>query len=288
MYSLVIGVGLVLTASVAASVALIFQKRAHRTPPAVRTVQWWVGICLAACASVTDAVALRFVRTSVIGVLACASIPINVVVSWWMLGETTTPKQRIFLATAVVGIIVTVMAVPHEEPTPDDLRTFATTQTCVVLGGIWVVMLFIYAWEYVQARRKPLVYAALAGLSGAQFVTYGTAVLHTLTFRINPTQATSLWALAIAALAFHLYTLNIGLANGAAIPVTTLFQCVWCLSNLCNGIVVYGDLKDALPGQVAIFAVGVIFSLGAMCGAQLSKRDGHGVELAATVSHGTI
>lgn len=267
MYALLVGAGLVLTASVAASVALIFQKRAHETPPAYKTIQWWVGICLAACASVTDAVALRYIRTSIVGILACASIPINVVVSWWMLGERTSGRQRIFLATAVVGIVVAVAAIPHAEPTPDDLETFTRTFTCVFLGAVWGCLLVGLALAH-----APAAYAVLAGVSGAQFVTYGTAVIHTLRVTINAAQVASLWALGATALGTHLYTLNVGLARGEAVPVTTTFQCVWCLTNLLNGIVVYGDMDGAEPAQVGLFAVGVLFAVGSMIGAQLSRR----------------
>ena len=102
---LIVGIGFVFVASVAASVAMIFQKRAHAEPPFYKHIQWWVGITLSACASIVDAVAMRFIRTSTIAVLACMSIPINVVVSWWLLSETTSYKQRIYLASAIVGIV---------------------------------------------------------------------------------------------------------------------------------------------------------------------------------------
>ena len=81
MLSILLRCGFVIIASVGASVGLIFQKKAHANPPVLMNLEWWTGIIIATLASITDSVALIFIRTSTIAVLACISIPINVIVS---------------------------------------------------------------------------------------------------------------------------------------------------------------------------------------------------------------
>lgn len=269
---LLFGVGFVFVASVAASVAMIFQKRAHAKPPFYKNIQWWVGITLAACASIVDAVAMHYVRTSTLAVLACMSIPINVVVSWWLLSETTTHKQRMYLASAIIGIITAILAVPHDDPTPDDLCQFTKIKNVVVLALFAITQIFLCAHDQVRDTRNPFVYAVLAGLTGAQFVTYGTASLHTLHMAISLSQTLSIWSLAGLALLAHVYTLNVALSVGDAIPVMTSFQCTWCVANIINGIIIYDDLKDADPTRIILFVLGVLFSLLATVGAQYHRN----------------
>ena len=269
---LLFGVGFVFVASVAASVAMIFQKRAHTKPPFYKNIQWWVGITLAACASIVDAVAMHYVRTSTLAVLACMSIPINVVVSWWLLSETTTHKQRVYLASAIIGIITAILAVPHEDPTPDDLEQFTCRKNIITLAILAVVQIYIWALDKMRDERNPFVYAVLAGMSGAQFVTYGTASLHTLKLSIAVTQMISIWTLATIALTAHIYVLNVALKVGDAIPVMTTFQCTWCVSNILHGIIIYDDLKDADPTRIILFILGVLFALLATIGAQYHRN----------------
>ena len=269
---LLFGAGFVFIASVAASVAMIFQKRAHARPPFYTNIQWWVGITLSACASIVDAVAMHYVRTSTIAVLACMSIPINVGVSWWLLSETTTKKQRVYLISAIVGIICAILAVPHEDPTPDDLEQFTHIKNIVTLGGIAVIQVYLWTADQVRDTRNPFVYAVLAGSTGAQFVTYGTATLHTLKMSIALTQTASIWTLAALSLAAHVYTLNYALKEGDAIPVMTTFQCTWCVSNVLHGIIIYDDLKDADPTRITLFVLGVLFALLATIGAQYHRN----------------
>ena len=162
---LLFGIGFVFIASVAASVAMIFQKRAHAHPPFYKHIQWWVGITLAACASIVDAVAMHYIRTSTIAVLACMSIPINVVVSWWLLSETTTHKQRIYLASAIIGIITAILAVPHEDPTPDDLQQFTRIKNIVTLSILAAAQIYLWSYDQVRDTRNPFIYAVLAGMT---------------------------------------------------------------------------------------------------------------------------
>ena len=268
---LIVGIGFVFVASVAASVAMIFQKRAHAEPPFYKHIQWWVGITLSACASIVDAVAMRFIRTSTIAVLACMSIPINVVVSWWLLSETTSYKQRIYLASAIVGIVTAILAVPRADPTPDDLIQFTRLKNMITLIVIAFTQIYVWIFDQIRPQRNPFLNAILAGISGAQFVAYGTAALHTLNMTINLLQTASIWFLAACALIAHVYTLNIALKTGAAIPVITTFQCTWCVSNILHGIVIYDDLKDTEPARIILFVLGVIFALLATIGAQYHR-----------------
>ena len=269
---LLFGIGFVFIASVAASVAMIFQKRAHAHPPFFRNIQWWVGITLAACASIVDAVAMHYVRTSILAVLACMSIPINVVVSWWLLSETTTRKQRIYLASAIIGILCAIIAVPREDPTPDDLQQFTSNKNIITLSILAALQMYTWAFDQVREQRNPFVYAVLAGMSGAQFVTYGTASLHTLKMTIALAQMISIWTLAIIALTAHVYLLNVALKVGDAIPVMTTFQCTWCVSNILHGIIIYDDLKDADPTRIILFILGILFALLATIGAQYHRN----------------
>ena len=271
MLSLLLGCGFVLVASVGASVGLIFQKRAHQTPPVLLNFEWWLGIAISICASITDTVALLFIRTSTVAVLACMSIPINVVVSWWMLGETTTRKQRLYLTTATIGIFVAILSIPHDEPSAEDLEIFTHTQTIItllVIGCAWIVALTV---EQLLPNRNPFFYAVLAGISGAQFVTYGTAAIHTARCSIAIAQTISIWTMAILSLLGQVFTLNIALATGHAIPIITTFQCTWCVANIFHGICIFNDLRHSTPVQVAIFALGVLFALLATIGAQYHR-----------------
>ena len=269
---LLFGIGFVFIASVAASVAMIFQKRAHAHPPFYKHIQWWVGITLAACASIVDAVAMHYIRTSTIAVLACMSIPINVVVSWWLLSETTTHKQRIYLASAIIGIITAILAVPHEDPTPDDLQQFTRIKNIITLSFLAAAQIYLWSYDQLRDTRNPFIYAILAGMTGAQFVTYGTASLHTLKMTLNTPQTISIWSLACIALISHVYTLNTALKAGDAIPVITTFQCTWCVSNILHGIIIYDDLKDAEPVRMVLFGLGVLFALLATIGAQYHRN----------------
>lgn len=271
MLSLLLGCGFVLIASVGASVGLIFQKRAHRTPPVLLNLEWWLGIAIATCASITDTVALFFIRTSTVAVLACMSIPINVVVSWWMLGETTTRKQRMYLTTATIGIFVAILAIPHDEPSAEDLEIFTHTQTIVALLIIGCVWIFALTIDQLLPNRNSFFYAVLAGISGAQFVTYGTAAIHTAKCSIAIAQTISIWIMAILSLLGHIFTLNVALATGQAIPIITTFQCTWCVANILHGICIFNDFRNGDPIRIAIFSLGVLFALGATVGAQYHR-----------------
>lgn len=271
MLSILLGCGFVIIASVGASVGLIFQKKAHANPPVLMNLEWWTGIIIATLASITDSVALIFIRTSTIAVLACISIPINVIVSGRLLKETTTTKQRMYLTAATVGILVAILAVPHNTPSPNDLEFFTRSQTItalLIVSCAWIATLTI---EQLLPDRNPFFYAIMAGISGAQFLTYGTAAIHTGHIIINVTQTISIAIMALLSLLAHVYTLNVALASGDAIPVTTTFQCTWCVANILHGIFIFNDLKNGDPIRISIFALGVLFTLLATVGAQYHR-----------------
>ena len=186
--------------------------------------------------------------------------------------RNNTRKQRIYLASAIVGIICAILAVPHEDPTPDDLEQFTCTKNIITLATLAAVQLYIWAFDQVRETRNPFIYAVLAGMSGAQFVTYGTASLHTLKLSIALAQMLSIWILALIELTAHVYLLNIALKEGDAIPVMTTFQCTWCVSNILHGIIIYDDLKDADPTRIILFILGVLFALLATIGAQYHRN----------------
>ena len=100
-----VGSFLVIVASTASSISFNFQKLAHRetnwedprTQTKLRKVPLQtplycrnymiLGFLLTVAATVCDAIALFFIGATMIGVVGCTAIPINVVVSRWLLKE---------------------------------------------------------------------------------------------------------------------------------------------------------------------------------------------------------
>ena len=109
------GIFLVFVASTASSVGMNFQKLAHRqtdyedprtckilrTKPREDSIYirpyMILGFILSLCAMVCDSAALLFIGTTMIGILGCMSIPINVFVSRFLLHETIKSSEKWYI-----------------------------------------------------------------------------------------------------------------------------------------------------------------------------------------------
>ena len=289
--STLVGSCFVLLASTCSSLSTSFQKMAHRQTnykdprtqlelrPTPLTSPYWcrgyflLGMCLSIAAVSCDAISLYFIGTTLIGVLGCFSIPINIVVNRILLYEEIICKETLYILIITLGCVLSIVTSVSHEPI-ETFIYFASIETAIVLIIVWVIcfilvlIVMIYRTDYTQL----VIYSILSGIMGAMTMTMAKYLID-LHFLVNnnlpmpPTlQIISAGIILIICIPLHILSLNLALKKFNAHHAVTIFQATWCISNVTLGIIIFKDLNNINTSQACIFLSGVLTSfVGVLC-----------------------
>lgn len=291
------GVFLVFLASTASSVGMNFQKMAHRqtdyedprtcnklrqekrTDDVYLRPYMILGFILSICAMVCDSGALIFIGTTAIGILGTMSIPINVVVSRFLLYEKIKSEEKWFILTITVGCVLCLFTATSHEPI-ETFQRFARWDTAQFIICLWALAATLYlASVLVNSMRYQLIaLSVVSGIMGSQFVTMGKYLLDmtwllAVEYPLPPTlQIIGVSIIAVIALCLQVIFLNKALEKFNATHAVAIFQCTWCILNVTQGIIIFGDMSSASGLEFGIFACGFVITVGGVIG--LSRQIG--------------
>ena len=293
--SQIAGICLIAVASTCSSIGMNFQKLAHRqtnyhdprtmqksrTDPLTSSVYlrpyMIIGFILAAAAVVCDSLALFFIGTTMIGVLGCMAIPINVFVSRYILYEEIKKTEKYYIGVITLGCIACLATARTHESIETFIR-FSKLETALFIGAMWGLALFLYGiYLFINKREVQLVVlSVISGIMGSQFVTMGKYLLD-MTSLVNrgidlpPTlQIIGVACLAIVAMPLQIIFLNKSLETFNATHSIAIFQCTWCILNVSQGIVIFGDMEHSSTAEAIIFCTGFLLTCCGIVG--LSKQ----------------
>ena len=286
MYQNIAGIGLVILASTLSSIGMNFQKLAHRQtdyhdPRTMQKVRkekltsdvycrpyMLLGFVLSISATVLDSMALLFIGTTTIGILGCSAIPINVFVSRLILYERIGTSEKWYILLITLGCIACLITNKTHE-TLETFERFAKTETAVFIICMWSLAMLLYMLchfiERVQFQLPAL--SIISGIMGAQFVTMGKYLLDMIwliefNYSLPPLlQIIGVAGLAIMAVTFQVIFLNKALEKFNATHAVAIFQCTWCVLNVTQGIVIFGDMESATTVEYIIFMSGFLAAI---------------------------
>ena len=292
-----IGIFLVFIASTASSVGMNFQKLAHRQtdyndPRTCKSIRrdkrtdnvytrpyMILGFVLSICAMVCDSMALLFIGTTMIGILGCMSIPINVFVSRFLLFEEIQSKEKYFILLITLGCVACVFTAQTHAPI-ETFQRFAKIETAVFICMMWtfagILYLLCHLVDKIQYQLVAL--AVISGIMGSQFVTMGKYLLDMIwllqsNMPLPPTiQIIGVSGIALMALPLQVIFLNKALEKFNATHAVAIFQCTWCVLNVTQGIVIFGDMATVSTVEYIIFMGG--FAMAVFGVIALSKQIG--------------
>lgn len=295
--SQVAGITLIFIASTCSSIGMNFQKLAHRqteyhdprlmqkprNQPLNSNVYFrpymLLGFILTAAAVVCDSIALFFIGTTMIGVLGCMAIPINVFVSRYILFEEIKKTEKIYILIITFGCLACLITSKSHEPIETFVR-FAKWETAVFITCIWLFAFKLYIITMFVSKQyfQLIVLSVISGIMGAQFVSMGKYLLDIIwllnnNFQLPPTlQIIGVSVLTILALPLQIIFLNKSLEKFNATHSIAIFQCTWCILNVTQGIIIFGDMQSATTIEYVIFIFGFIMTCMGIIG--LSKQIG--------------
>jgi hypothetical protein len=295
--SQVVGVGLIFIASTCSSIGMNFQKLAHRqteyhdprlmlkprNQPLNSNVYFrpymLLGFILTAAAVICDSIALFFIGTTMIGVLGCMAIPINVFVSRYILFEEIKKTEKLYILIITSGCLACLITAKSHEPIETFVR-FAKWETAVFITCIWLFAFKLYIITMFVSKQyfQLIVLSVISGIMGAQFVSMGKYLLDIIwllnnNFQLPPTlQIIGVSILTIMALPLQIIFLNKSLEKFNATHSIAIFQCTWCILNVTQGIIIFGDMQSATTVEYVIFVFGFIMTCLGIIG--LSKQIG--------------
>ncbi len=295
--SQVAGITLIFIASTCSSIGMNFQKLAHRqteyhdprlmqkprNQPLNSNVYFrpymLLGFILTAAAVVCDSIALFFIGTTMIGVLGCMAIPINVFVSRYILFEEIKKTEKIYILIITFGCLACLITAKSHEPIETFVR-FAKWETAVFITCIWLFAFKLYIITMFVSKQyfQLIVLSVISGIMGAQFVSMGKYLLDIIwllnnNFQLPPTlQIIGVSVLTILALPLQIIFLNKSLEKFNATHSIAIFQCTWCILNVTQGIIIFGDMQSATTIEYVIFIFGFIITCMGIIG--LSKQIG--------------
>lgn len=295
--SQLLGVGLIFIASTCSSIGMNFQKLAHRQSDYhdPRTMQkarneplntnvycrpyMMLGFILTTAAVICDSIALFFIGTTMIGVLGCMAIPINVFVSRYILFEEIKKTEKCYILVITSGCLACLITAKSHEPIETFIR-FSKIETAMFIIGVWIFAFVLYTLTLFINKKdfQLIVLSVISGIMGAQFVSMGKYLLD-ITWLINNNiqtppalQIIGVSTLAIIALPLQIIFLNKSLEKFNATHSIAIFQCTWCILNVTQGIVIFGDMQSASTVEYVIFVIGFLMTCFGIIG--LSKQIG--------------
>lgn len=227
-----------------------------------------LGFILSLCAMVCDSAALLFIGTTMIGILGCMSIPINVFVSRFLLHETIKSSEKWYILIITLGCIACLFTAQTHEPI-ETFERFARWDTAQFIIIIWCFAIFLNICcslvDIIQFQLIAL--SVISGIMGAQFVSMGKYLLDMIwllqkNMPLPPTlQIIGVSFLAVMALILQIIFLNKALEKFNATHAVAIFQCTWCILNVTQGIIIFGDMGHVSALQYAIFMTGFITTI---------------------------
>ena len=295
--SQLVGVGLIFIASTCSSIGMNFQKLAHRQTeyhdprlmqkPRNKQLDsnvyfrpyMLLGFVLTTAAVICDSIALFFIGTTMIGVLGCMAIPINVFVSRYILFEEIKKTEKLYILIITSGCLACLITAKSHKPIETFVR-FAKWETAVFITCIWLFAFKLYIITMFVSKQyfQLIVLSVISGIMWAQFVSMGKYLLDIIwllnnNFQLPPTlQIIGVSILTIMALPLQIIFLNKSLEKFNATHSIAIFQCTWCILNVTQGIIIFGDMQSATTVEYAIFVFGFIMTCLGIIG--LSKQIG--------------
>lgn len=280
------GIFLVFIASTCSSVGMNFQKLAHRQttyedPRTCKNVRreprkdnvmlrpfMILGLIMSICAMVCDGFALLFIGTTTIGILGTMSIPINVFVSRFLLFEQIKTSEKWYILVITLGCVACLFTAQTHEAL-ETFERFAQQETAIFIICMWSLGIILYILCHLIDRVgfQLASLSVISGIMGAQFVTMGKYLLDmTWLLRQNmslpPTlQIVGVSCLAVVAIILQVIFLNKALEKFNATHAVAIFQCTWCVMNVVQGIVIFGDMASASTSDYVIFILGFMTTL---------------------------
>jgi magnesium transporter len=275
------GIFLVFIASTSSSVGMNFQKLAHRQtlyedPRTCNKVRrkprkdyvmlrpfMLLGLTMSVCAMICDAIALLFIGTTTIGILGTMSIPINVFVSRFLLFEQIKTSEKWYILVITLGCVACLFTAQTHEPL-ETFERFAQKETAIFIICMWCLagLLFIMCHLIDRVGFQLASLSVISGIMGSQFVTMGKYLLDMTWLLANkmplpPTlQIVGVSCLAVMALVLQIIFLNKSLEKFNATHAVAIFQCTWCVMNVAQGIIIFGDMASASTVDYVIFLLG--------------------------------
>lgn len=291
------GVFLVFLASTASSVGMNFQKLAHRQtdyedPRTCNKLRkekredsvyfrpyMILGFILSICAMVCDSGALIFIGTTAIGILGTMSIPINVIVSRFLLYERIKSSEKWFILIITIGCLMCLFTAQTHEPI-ETFQRFSRWDTAQFIISLWGLASFLYLLCHLidSMRYQLIALSVISGIMGSQFVTMGKYLLDmtwllAVQYPLPPVlQIIGVSLIAFMSLILQVVFLNKALEKFNATHAVAIFQCTWCILNVTQGIVIFGDMVSATPLEFGIFMCGFLITVGGVVG--LSRQIG--------------
>jgi len=281
------GFCLLVLAQVSSSLSMNFQKIAQsqtnfkdprhckqkRKIPLTSTVclrpLFLIAIILSASASILDFVALAFLPTSVVGIFATLSIVINLFVTRIVLFESPTKSEMIPIIFIFLGCTIALVSSVNgetSEKTPPELLGRVNSSVFIVFN--WVVFISISVVldrckslpKWAQQAGHPLI----AGGLGAQLPVFGKYIAFAVTeyieknrLVVRPDCLVCAICLCLTSVIVHIQWLNVGLKKFNAYYCILIYQSVWCMCTIINGIIVYDNNSKLSVDKWLFFIVGV-------------------------------
>lgn len=236
-----------------------------------------IGFILAAAAVICDSLALFFIGTTMIGVLGCMAIPINVFVSRYVLYEEIKSTEKFYIGLITFGCIACLATAKTHQPLETFIQ-FSSIDTAMFIYSMWTLGMCLYSLTcFVKNGKSELIFlSVISGIAGSQFVTMGKYLLD-MTWLIrsnlelpNELQIAGVCLLAILSLPLQIIFLNKSLERFNATHSIAIFQCTWCILNVSQGIVIFRDMETASLIEITIFTAGFILTVMGIVG--LSKQ----------------
>ena len=265
--STLIGSTFVLLASTCSSLSTSFQKMAHRQThyKDPRTTQqprnkpldtpvwcrgyFLLGMCLSIAAISCDAISLYFIGTTLIGVLGCFSIPINIIVNRILLYEEIICKETLYILIITIGCVLSIITAVTHEPI-ETFIYFAQIESAIVLMSVWFISFILVIIVMTMAKY----------LIDLHYLISNDLILP------PNLQIISAVFILLVSIPLHIISLNLALKKFNAHHAVTIFQATWCISNVSLCIIIFKDLDNISTPQAVIFMTGVLTSfVGVLC-----------------------
>ena len=228
---------------------------------------------------VCDSAALLFIGTTMIGILGCMSIPINVFVSRFLLYEHIKTSEKWYILLITLGCIACLCTAQTHEPI-ETFERFARWDTAQFIILIWSFAIFLNICSDLidKIQFQLIALSVISGIMGAQFVSMGKYLLDMIwllqmNMPLPPTlQIVGVSCLAVMALVLQIIYLNKALEKFNATHAVAIFQCTWCVLNVSQGIIIFGDMENASAAQFIIFTCGFVLTISGIIA--LSRQIG--------------
>jgi len=288
-YLWAIGLGLAVGFSFLNAVALNIQKislNSHGPDvPVLKQPLWILGFAILLTGSLMDFVSLGLAPASLIAPLAALSLVWNMIAAPLMLKEKLSKTQIAATMIIFVGAVVTVSFSSHASPAYSleilkelFLRGPMSIYTIVMPGLIMLHMITIEVIEHLSAERRAsralstihmIGYAGAAGITGGQSILFAKAVMEV--FKSAFAGEPGVWfkgetyviiSAMVLCLLIQITYLNGGLMYHNSLTVVPVYQAYWIVSGVLGGLVYFDEIRTMSTFQVAMFATGIMITIG--------------------------